>query len=149
MDKNSSLEEVQIALRRFLDFRRLEMERAAKNEIMAYWRDGEKTLDEIRTMVLEKGSAYDNRKIGEEEGVAKYLLKRFGENYRDYIPKLNIKEIWQAACLTFETNIAQAIEVLKNVDKQAPNKKIDYLYLLSLERADKWERTYNLSKDKI
>jgi hypothetical protein len=149
LDKNSTLEEVQIALRRFLDFRRLEMERAAKNEIMAFWRDGEKTLDEIRAIVLEKGSAYDNRRIGEEERVTKYLLKRFGENYRDYISKLNIKEIWQEACLTFETNIAQAVEVLKNVDKQNSNKKLDCLYLLRLERADKWERTYNLCKDRL
>lgn len=149
LDENSGLEEVHKATRRYLAFRRLEMERSAKNEIMAYWRDGEKTLDEIKSIILEKDGLYDHRNDTNEEQLAKYLISRFGEKYKEFIPDLNIDDVWQQECEIFENNINQAFDVLQEIENQSPDKKREYLYLLSLERTDKWRRTYDLCRDKI
>lgn len=149
LDANSSLAEVKVAVKRYLQFRRLEIERSAKNEIMAYWRDGERSIEEIKDLILEKGGSYDHRGEHNERELSKYLIARFGDNYKDFIPDLNIDGIWQQECAVFEYDILQALDVLKDIDKISPDKKNDYLYLLSLERSDKWRRTYELCKDKI
>lgn len=149
LGERSNLEEVQKATRKYLSFRRLEMERSAKNEIIAYWRDGEKTLNEIKSIILEKGGIYDHRNDTNEKQLAKYLVSRFGEKYKEFIPNLNIDNIWQEECKIFMNSINQAFQVLQEIDKQSSDKKRDYLYLLSLERTDKWRRTYDLCRDKI
>jgi len=149
LDENSSLAEVQKATQRYLQFRKLELERSAKNEIIAYWRDGERTIEEIKDIILEKGGMYDHRADHNEQELSKYLIARFGQAYEKFIPDLRIDIIWKRECDVFEYDIIQALQVLKEIEASSGDKKREYVYLLSLERTDKWQRTYNLCKDKI
>jgi hypothetical protein len=106
-------------------------------------------LDEIKNIILEPGSIYDSKNNVNEETLSEYLISRFGNNYKILIPQLNIRPTWQKQCNKFDQNIHKAIKVLKDIEKNSPAKKLDYIYLLSLEKTDKWERTYQLIKNKI
>jgi hypothetical protein len=149
LNETSALPEVRLSVVRYLNLRRQEMERAAKNEIIAYWRDGEKSINEIGSVILEPGGLYDIKNNESEELLSDYLISRFGANYKSLTPQLNINNIWHEQCAKFNTNIQRALEVIKDIEIYNSDKKIEYLYLLSIEKLDKWTRTYQLVKARI
>lgn len=149
LSEQSKISDIERSIQNFLTLRRGELEESAKNEILAYWKDGEKSPAEIQKVIVEPGGMYDNSNIVSGPDIVPYLVKRFGERFRSIINSHEIDERWRAEGNTYRRHVQQAIEILNLLAAITPEKKCEYIYLLMMELLDKWPRLQRMVRDKV
>lgn len=119
----SSTEVIEQDIKAYFNFRFREALVGAKNEILAYLADGEKTPQEIKDLLLERGGIYDPAPLLDVDSfLDSYFKKRFGEEIIGRVDRNKLRsygeELYSRYRKTIETIISSLEKTVLGDEKQ-------------------------------